>query len=53
MKTSRTIQDLVTKLAYQFSEGTEDYRKHLVTDYFKVENIYQEGGPNAVRLDRP
>lgn len=52
MKTSKAIQDLVTKMAYQSSEGTEIYRKRLTANYFKVENIYQEGGPNAVRLDR-
>lgn len=28
--------------AYQSGEGTETYRKHVSTDYYKVEDVYQE-----------
>lgn len=28
--------------AYQSGEGTETYRKHVSTDYSRVEDVYQE-----------
>jgi hypothetical protein len=39
--------------AYQSGEGTESYRKHLSTEYTRVEEVYQEGEAHAVPLDRP
>ena len=36
-------------VAYQSGEGIETYRKHLSTDYFKVEDVYKEE-PNALPM---
>ncbi len=33
--------------AYHSGEGIETYRRHLSTDYFKVEDVYQEEEQNA------
>lgn len=38
--------------AYQSGEGTETYRKHVSTDYARVEDVYQEK-QYAQPVDRP
>jgi hypothetical protein len=53
MKTSRAIQDWYPSGPINPVKALQSTENASSTDYFKVEDGYQEGAPHAVRLDRP